>query len=503
MDLSDLVRELQGRYQNATFDATQPCQNCARSARLVEVIDDAANLLSVIPPDKLSGLQTIIQVYLDSNDRFAFKLEENAGRYNNGPQDYFHNHYHETINYVHIEGNTASYNELKNETSCSVCEILLDVLSGRSLKPLSGIDDWLINLCFCNEKGWFLRGIENHQIEATQQEGKITTNILRDTKLVPVLPLTSRLTFELDEKFVDKSRIIRWIDGCDKKHAGSCHSITDPWLQFEHPTEFLLLDVQRLCLSHQSKPCKYVALSYLWGEQDNIVQTTTSTAAQLFKADAFHRDCIDLPETIRNSIDFVASIGQKFLWIDRFCITQVSYPAYVLTNMYSNYARRTTKSINPVRSTRWQPFTPTHTSRSSLTMDPMTPTAYAVFPNALSVVSLLGNPSVLVQPVNLHALSETTRRVSAFASSMRPEDGRCKNTNFHGGSLSSKTTQFGGAALRPNFKNKWNMILASQPHASCLGLMGRPSGGIEIWYRNTATVSFPILKTSSTLSPRS
>ncbi|KAF1972057.1 hypothetical protein BU23DRAFT_569539 [Bimuria novae-zelandiae CBS 107.79] len=77
------------------------------------------------------------------------------------------------------------------------------------------------------------------------------------------------------EHWIDSNQIHRWIDSCDRHHAGKCHSIADPWAKLEFATELLLIGIERQCLVKQPGSSKYVALSYHWAPADEDVFQTT------------------------------------------------------------------------------------------------------------------------------------------------------------------------------------------------------------------------------------
>ncbi|KAI0753830.1 HET-domain-containing protein [Fomes fomentarius] len=74
----------------------------------------------------------------------------------------------------------------------------------------------------------------------------------------------------------------------------------------------------KLHLSH-SEPAPYVALSYVWGESQSYITTTTNLETYL--------DGIDpglLPQTIKDAIGITHAHGVRYLWIDSLCILQDS-----------------------------------------------------------------------------------------------------------------------------------------------------------------------------------
>ncbi|KAF2002058.1 HET-domain-containing protein [Amniculicola lignicola CBS 123094] len=109
----------------------------------------------------------------------------------------------------------------------------------------------------------------------------------------------------IDPEWIDIRRLQKWIRDCDRDHSGQCHSVQDPWLQLESAPSIVLIDVQSLNLEG-----------------------------------AFEKYKDRLPATVRDSIALVASLGQQYLWVDRFCIIQddVKQKSLQIKHMAAIYA---------------------------------------------------------------------------------------------------------------------------------------------------------------------
>ncbi|EMD93275.1 hypothetical protein COCC4DRAFT_165153, partial [Bipolaris maydis ATCC 48331] len=92
-------------------------------------------------------------------------------------------------------------------------------------------------------------------------------------------------------------------------------------------TGLLFIDVEKLCLVKQPKNAymdRYVALSYVWGTTKDPFQTLKANFDFLSTKNAFEsseNDC-RIPNTIKDSILLVRTLGIRYLWVDRFCIVQ-------------------------------------------------------------------------------------------------------------------------------------------------------------------------------------
>lgn len=152
---------------------------------------------------------------------------------------------------------------------------------------------------------------------------------------------------------IDKTLIASWIRGCDNDHAGACHSFQNQWAQIRPAQDILLIDVEHLCLASQSSvpgPLKYVALSYVWGDEKHPFQTLQNNVSLLSQPNAFSEHLSRVPLTVQDSMALISSLGLKYLWVDRFCIiqdadtiteeTQLAAMASIYTNAYFTIAAR-------------------------------------------------------------------------------------------------------------------------------------------------------------------
>ncbi|EUC31451.1 hypothetical protein COCCADRAFT_101251, partial [Bipolaris zeicola 26-R-13] len=138
---------------------------------------------------------------------------------------------------------------------------------------------------------------------------------------------SNELGFSPLEDNIDIAGIKKWIDRCDRDHTGKCHTITNPIGRMPEATGLLFIDVEKFCLVKQPKGAymdRYVALSYVWGTTKDPFQTLKANFDVLSKTNAFRsseNDC-RIPNTIKDSILLVRTLGIRYLWVDRFCIVQ-------------------------------------------------------------------------------------------------------------------------------------------------------------------------------------
>jgi hypothetical protein len=77
--------------------------------------------------------------------------------------------------------------------------------------------------------------------------------------------------------------------------------------------------VQEKCLATIDSTSDYIALSYVWGPQ-NEPQTRVENFNQFCKPGALA--LVNLPRTISDSVAVTEALGYRYLWVDSLCIVQ-------------------------------------------------------------------------------------------------------------------------------------------------------------------------------------
>ena len=82
-----------------------------------------------------------------------------------------------------------------------------------------------------------------------------------------------------------------------------------------------LIDVKSECLVDMPLSTAYVALSYVWGGPQPF-QNVTSRRKHLYNPHSISVDDEAIPRTICDAIRLVASLGERYIWVDSLCICQ-------------------------------------------------------------------------------------------------------------------------------------------------------------------------------------
>lgn len=221
-----------------------------------------------------------------------------------------------------------------NNTSCSTCQRLVQAIEFESVWPrnkdLQEYGAWI----FAEDP---TDGYYGHWILVIRQYLSTTEGIHSyvgeedaddeyesHSAMIPFASVDEVHTGYLQSPWIDPSMIRSWIDDCDTNHAGQCHSFRSPWETMQTTVTLTVIDAELGCLKQLPQGCQYLALSYMWGTQNNPFQTVIGNFERLSQPGAFHDLSIrrQIPKTILDTIMLTRKIGQRYLWIDRFCIIQ-------------------------------------------------------------------------------------------------------------------------------------------------------------------------------------
>ncbi len=99
------------------------------------------------------------------------------------------------------------------------------------------------------------------------------------------------------------------------------------------PLGFRVIDTQNMCITKPDEPVNFVALSYMWAsgsDSSNSLQLEKNNVRGLELPGGLA--AVSLPDIISDAISLCRDLGERYLWIDRFCIIQddgISKPAQI------------------------------------------------------------------------------------------------------------------------------------------------------------------------------
>jgi hypothetical protein len=121
-------------------------------------------------------------------------------------------------------------------------------------------------------------------------------------------PLRTMSTRLINSEHADLDVVRRWLNHCRDNHGAVCGRTTTS------PSALKVIDCVTRKIIEAPDECKYVALSYIWGQPP--LQPPTSGVQTLGE------DLPQLPKTIEDSIGVTKELGLRYLWIDKYCIDQ-------------------------------------------------------------------------------------------------------------------------------------------------------------------------------------
>ncbi|KAI1163515.1 heterokaryon incompatibility protein-domain-containing protein [Nemania serpens] len=127
-----------------------------------------------------------------------------------------------------------------------------------------------------------------------------------------------------ERKTMDTSQITNWLRRCAHEHGGECEVSWIP-SSTSQPRGFRLIDVRERRVVTPEAGLRYVALSYVWNAASSSpekqkLQLYTENLKELERPNSLS-DSI-LPEVVADAIYLCLEIGERYLWVDRFCIVQ-------------------------------------------------------------------------------------------------------------------------------------------------------------------------------------
>jgi hypothetical protein len=234
---------------------------------------------------------------------------------------------------------------------CPFCRLVTHSLAEQSVKKRGGeipvteqtVDDWPEKNAICYAS-WQVDG----RILKRDAEGQITssracTRRIRlhwdwpeffDTYIVLMAQPTREspglfLGQTLQSARIDPAKIRQWTEYCVGSHGSRCHGKSHDFSQWK--SFFGVIDVNDMRLTSLPNGARYIALSYMWGS-GRVFTTKEENIKSLLSHGGIRKNLSALPRTIRDSIDLVRALGERYLWVDALCIIQDSKRSWTLNS---------------------------------------------------------------------------------------------------------------------------------------------------------------------------
>jgi hypothetical protein len=113
--------------------------------------------------------------------------------------------------------------------------------------------------------------------------------------------------------------IKRFLDVCEQQHGDACAAKLCTRGRMSSVSDIMVIDVHKRCLVRREAGIRYLALSYVWGQHKNF-QTKKRNLSFLLEPGSLSR--CNIPRTIRDAMDVVSNLNERYLWVDALCIVQ-------------------------------------------------------------------------------------------------------------------------------------------------------------------------------------
>jgi hypothetical protein len=119
------------------------------------------------------------------------------------------------------------------------------------------------------------------------------------------------------QRLIDTRKLRSILKSCDHDHPECCrHRAGQEFVS----CNIRLIDVQENRIVESITTTRYFALSYVWGDANHFL-TTKENLLELQRPKSLINIIKALPQTIRDAIVFVHSLGERYLWVDSLCKT--------------------------------------------------------------------------------------------------------------------------------------------------------------------------------------
>jgi hypothetical protein len=127
----------------------------------------------------------------------------------------------------------------------------------------------------------------------------------------------------VDGTQISIGQVTEWLTLCDRHHGAKCVAPLSEITQNEPFTKVpaRVIDVQNQCVVPNTYNCRYMALSYVWGQAPTL-RLSKENARILMTSGGLRTLRQQIPRTIDDAIDLVSKIGERYLWVDTLCLIQ-------------------------------------------------------------------------------------------------------------------------------------------------------------------------------------
>ena len=230
--------------------------------------------------------------------------------------------------------NLGSWKELRENEGCPTCLFIANFFVNETKNDVSDFEAR-------DYQFWLLDIFEGKFISLTLQ-----SNDQNSLPELGIYSLAKGSSYEfgvvMDQYWVDMKQVWEWIKCCDTTH-GKCYCRVLHSRESFTCKDMYLIDLSQNSLVEAKGGEKYIALSYVWGTEQQPFRTSKANLTRRQSKEGLSRMKERLPGTIQRVMHFTSMLGLSFLWVDSLCIvqddpihkaTQVGDMAAIYSNSY-------------------------------------------------------------------------------------------------------------------------------------------------------------------------
>ena len=193
---------------------------------------------------------------------------------------------------------------------CPFCQLIVKVLNEHGVRIANPLESIVLSLVPLADKTWSYRGqLKGLEIFFT------AVNTPRRKRYFTKVAQHVSIQFARE-----------CLDFCYVDHD-TCSLEYDYGLTKREDIPNYLIDLHKQCLVPTLRSMRYVALSYVWGKASHSgfhkSGMCTSDSLPLLKTQGYFKPSSDIfPAAIRDAMVFTKAVGERYLWIDCYCIVQ-------------------------------------------------------------------------------------------------------------------------------------------------------------------------------------
>jgi hypothetical protein len=196
--------------------------------------------------------------------------------------------------------------DIRNKIWCPFCRLLMSHISDEP-KPIELHPDTEIKLLVTGRV--FEATFTSYGSQILFADGKEEEDCKFDSVRI------------IREREIDVSLVKKWLAACQTHHPDCSHISPHVLSKNGQARDFTIraLDLNHGCVVEFPAHARYITLSYVWGDVPSV-RLTKRNFKRLTTRGSLDSIRIYLPRTIRDAMDFVSMLGERYIWIDALCL---------------------------------------------------------------------------------------------------------------------------------------------------------------------------------------